>query len=62
MIIVLKRFEIDYETMESFKVNDWVEFPINLEMSKYTAQFLAKKDLKEMMDQKNISYNDLDAD
>ena len=29
MLIVLKRFEFDYETMNKNKLNDYCEFPLN---------------------------------
>jgi len=36
LIIVLKRFDIDYETLLRTKINDCCEFPIRLNMEKYS--------------------------
>ena len=36
MIMTLKRFEFDLDTMQRMKVNDYFEFPLDLDMSKYT--------------------------
>ena len=35
MIIVLKRFDINYETMTKFKINSFCEFPMNLDLKPY---------------------------
>jgi hypothetical protein len=32
----LKRFEFDYDNMQRIKLNDFFEFPTELDMSKYT--------------------------
>jgi ubiquitin carboxyl-terminal hydrolase 9/24 len=42
--IVLKRFEFDYETMQKYKVNDFCEFPLELDMREYTQNALKLKD------------------
>lgn len=49
LILVLKRFEFNYDTMSKTKLNDCCEFPHNLDMQKYTQEYLqmvdkAKKD------------------
>ena len=44
MLIVLKRFEFDYETMNKNKLNDYCEFPLKLDMTQYTQGYLKKKD------------------
>ena len=36
LILVLKRFEFNFDTMSKFKVNDLCEFPMNLNMYKYS--------------------------
>eukprot|EP00742_Colponemidia_sp_Colp-10_P004877 GILJ01005210.1.p1 GENE.GILJ01005210.1~~GILJ01005210.1.p1 ORF type:complete len:2590 (-),score=405.82 GILJ01005210.1:174-7943(-) len=43
LILVLKRFEFDFDSMVKVKVNDRCEFPFNLNMEPYTQQGLAKK-------------------
>ena len=35
LIFVLKRFEFNYNTMQKFKINDYYEFPLELNMNKY---------------------------
>ena len=42
LIIALKRFEFDYETMQKFKLNDLMEFPTNLNMEPYTKEGLER--------------------
>ena len=41
LIFVLKRFEFDFDTMKKVKINDYYEFPLELDMSKYISE---KKD------------------
>ena len=41
LIFVLKRFEFNYETMKKVKINDYYEFPLELDMTKYISE---KKD------------------
>ena len=38
LIFVLKRFEFNYKTMEKIKINDYYEFPVELDMSKYITE------------------------
>mmetsp|Transcript_5912 Transcript_5912/g.5166 ORF Transcript_5912/g.5166 Transcript_5912/m.5166 type:complete len:245 (-) Transcript_5912:894-1628(-) len=42
LIIALKRFEFDYDTMTKQKVNDYCEFPNRLNLEPYTQQGLRK--------------------
>jgi len=35
----LHRFDLDYNTMERFKINSRFEYPLELDMHKYTQQF-----------------------
>ena len=39
-MFVLKRFEFNYETMQKIKINDYYEFPLILDMNKYTEKFI----------------------
>ena len=48
LLFVLKRFEFNFDTMTKFKVHDYYEFPIELDMNKYTSDFI---------DNKNTSQN-----
>lgn len=38
MILVLKRFGMNHETYEKYKINDYVEFPFELNMLPYTKE------------------------
>ena len=44
LILVLKRFKFDLETMQKIKVNDYCEFPHYLNMEPYTQEGLARRD------------------
>jgi ubiquitin C-terminal hydrolase len=46
LIIHLKRFEFDLETMNRKKVNDLITFPVDLNMYPYTEEGIAAKDAK----------------
>lgn len=50
LVITLKRFEFDYETQSRSKLNDYFEFPFELDMHKYSASYLRNK--KETSDSK----------
>ena len=39
-MFVLKRFEYDYKTYKKMKINDYYEFPLILDMNKYTENYL----------------------
>jgi ubiquitin C-terminal hydrolase len=41
LIIHLKRFELDYDTLDKLKVNDSCSFPLLLELAPYTKEHLA---------------------
>jgi ubiquitin C-terminal hydrolase len=43
LICTLKRFEFDMDTMMRVKVNDLFDFPHDLDLSKYTQDYLSKK-------------------
>jgi hypothetical protein len=45
LFLVLKRFEFDFETMQKVKLDDYCEFPNELDMSPYSQQELARQDL-----------------
>ena len=62
LVIALKRFEIDYNTMQHSKINERVEFPMELDMNKYTDKELEKIDLLKEMEEMNWSYEDLPED
>ena len=47
LILVLKRFEFDYDTLQKFKLNNYCEFPEELNMKEYTQEYLDNKDCSE---------------
>jgi len=42
LFLVLKRFEFDFDRMEKVKVNDYCEFPTELDMNPFSQQELAR--------------------
>lgn len=44
LILVLRRFEFDYDTMTRGKVNEYCEFPTELNMEPYTQEGLERKE------------------
>jgi ubiquitin carboxyl-terminal hydrolase 9/24 len=62
LFLVLKRFEFDFDSMTKFKVNDYCEFPMALDMHKYSQEFLTKQDLLKEMEEKNLTMGDLNED
>ncbi len=44
LILPLKRFEFDYDRMIRVKVNDYCEFPLDLNMEPYTQEGLSKRE------------------
>jgi len=59
LILVLKRFEFNFDTMTKFKVNDYCKFPMKLNMEKYSQDALSKQDLLKEMEEKNMTNSDL---
>lgn len=52
LITSLKRFEFDFDTMARVKVNDYYEFPQELDMTNYTQEYLGKKEKLEGKNEK----------
>ena len=44
LVVHLKRFEFDYETMNRWKIKDRFAFPLRLDMHPYTVEGLAEAD------------------
>jgi ubiquitin carboxyl-terminal hydrolase 9/24 len=59
LFMVLKRFEFNFDTMTKFKINDYCEYPKSINMQEYSQEGLAKKDLIKMMEEKNLTMEDL---
>lgn len=45
LILVLKRFEFNYDTMAKIKLNDYCEFPMELSMEPFCQETLSRNDL-----------------
>lgn len=60
LICVLKRFDIDYDSMQKYKVNEYCEFPMHLNMETYTMEGLAKKDKEKEKEKAAKEGKDLD--
>lgn len=41
LVVVLKRFEFNYDEMRKIKINSYLKFPDLLNMRPYTADYLA---------------------
>ena len=50
LIVVLKRFEFNYDTMQKIKVNDYFEFPQELNLYKYSKDYLNDQEEQEEVD------------
>ena len=62
LIFVLKRFDIDYDTMQKFKVNGFCEFPMKLNMEAFTMEGLAKRDKEKEKEKAMKEGRDLDEE
>ncbi len=60
LICVLKRFDLNYDTMQKFKINDYCEFPMRLNMEAFTAEGLAKKDREKEKEKARKEGRDLE--
>jgi ubiquitin carboxyl-terminal hydrolase 9/24 len=59
LIIVLKRFDFDFETLRRNKLHQHFEFDNELNMKNYCQETLAKKELEKKIKDENISYGSL---
>lgn len=60
LILVLKRFEFDYEVMQKMKVNDYCEFPEELDMEPYTQEGISRREKKQKAEENQDEYNEDD--
>merc|ERR1712130_871868 len=58
LCITLKRFNLDFMTMMTEKLDDRIEFPRELDMKPYTAEFL-RKDVVSEVDQNSDQKTEL---
>lgn len=63
LVIHLKRFDFDYETMQRLKLKDRFEFPIHLDMKSFTVEGLALQENEnlEFSDSKNSDNGSIEA-
>lgn len=45
--MTLRRFEYDFDKMQRVKVNDYCEFPMELDMEPYTQDYLDRQEAKD---------------
>lgn len=57
MLMTLKRFDFNFETMQRSKVNDYFEFPMDLNLSEYTQEYLGKKETYEAKKKERLEKN-----
>lgn len=62
LICVLKRFEFNYDTMQKFKVNDFCEFPVRLNMEQFTEEALYRRDREKEKERAKREGRDLEED
>eukprot|EP01022_Parablepharisma_sp_SALTPOND_P031230 TRINITY_DN78_c0_g1_i1.p1 TRINITY_DN78_c0_g1~~TRINITY_DN78_c0_g1_i1.p1 ORF type:complete len:2462 (-),score=272.77 TRINITY_DN78_c0_g1_i1:2173-9558(-) len=62
LIIVLKRFEFNVETMAKVKVNDYCEFPSDLDLEEFTQEGQTCKELNKDLESGKIAQEDLTED
>lgn len=62
LFAVLKRIDFDYETLQRDKINDYCEFPMELDMRPYSQQEMARQDLLAKMEEKGRAVDDLNED
>ena len=62
LIIVLKRFEFNYDTMKRIKVNDYCEFPNELDLEEFTQEGQTTRELNKDLVNGHITENDLTDD
>ena len=59
LIIVLRRFEFDFDTMTRAKVNDYCEFPLEIDMEPYTQEGLERKEITKEIQRSENSIKEI---
>lgn len=62
LLIVLKRFDFNVETLAKVKINDYCEFPLELDMEEFTQEGQAYKDLNKELEAGRLSKEDLNEE
>ena len=58
LIVTLKRFQFDYEKMMKLKVNEYCQFPKNLNLKEYSQQFLRKQQRTKAVEEEETLSNE----
>ncbi len=53
VVINLKRFEFDFNSMQRFKVNDFCEFPMQINLKPWTKEGIREREKQLRKDAKN---------
>ena len=59
IIIHLKRFEFDFITFENSKLNDYIKFPLELNLKKWTRAYIRLNELEKELGKNNFNVNDV---
>ena len=59
IIIHLKRFEFDFITFQNNKLNDYLQFPLELNLKKWTRAYIRINELEKELGKNNFNYNDV---
>ena len=62
LFLELKRFEFNFDTMQKYKINDYCSFPMELDMKPYSQEYVSRQDLIKLMNEKNLTVEDLNSD
>jgi len=62
LFLELKRFEFNFDTMQKYKINDYCSFPMELDMKPYSQEHISRQDLIKLMNDKNLTMEDLNSD
>ena len=59
IIIHLKRFEFDFLTFQNKKLNDYLKFPLELNLKKWTRAYIRLNELENELGKNNFNYNEV---
>ena len=59
IIIHLKRFEFDFITFENSKLNDYIKFPLELNLKKWTRAYIRLNELEKELGKNNFNVNEV---
>ena len=59
IIIHLKRFEFDFITFQNNKLNDYIQFPLELNLKKWTRAYIRLNELEKELGKNNFNYDEV---